>query len=153
MNRILILMAAMTLAGCSGGNAGSSSGSGGADPTIEGTGGGATTIDSGRYTGNIDFAGLNSSATIIIDIDANGNVTISSNDSGTTTGSVSGGSFSTSGTISFNLGIQTCTGFTTINGSSSGSALTGTVSTPSAMCVENNVSSTISLDGTFTANP
>ncbi len=152
MNRILILMTAITLAGCSGGNAGTSSGSGGANPTTGTTAGGGADISSGEYNGNIDFAGLNSTASITIDVETNGNVTVTSNDSGSTTGSVSGNSFSSSGTISFNLGIQTCTGFTTIEGSGSGATLSGTVSTPSANCVENGVTSTISLDGTFTAN-
>ena len=150
MNRNLILMAAFTLAGCSGGNAGSSSGSGGADPATTGTG--TTAITAGNYTGNIDFAGLNSSATIIIDVDNNGNVTITSNDTGSTTGAVTGSSFSTSGTISFNLGTQNCSGFTTIDGSGTGTGLSGTVSTPSANCVEMGVSSTIALNGTFTAS-
>jgi len=148
MKQILTLMMAAILTGCSGGNAGTSSGSGGADPTTETTGE-TTNINSGQYNGNIDFAELNSSAPITIEVESNGNIT---SESGTTTGTANGSSFSSSGTISFNLGTQTCTGFTTIEGTGSGTTLTGTVSTPSADCVENDVTSTISLDGTFTAN-
>ena len=143
----------LLLSGCSGGNAGSSSGSGETDTTSTPSTGDTTNIRSGQYDGNIDFDGLNSSASISIEVETNGNVIVTSNDTGSATGTATDSSFISSGTISFNVGTQVCSGFTTVEGSGSGrNRLSGTVSTPTADCVENGVNSTISLEGTFTAN-
>ena len=140
------------LSGCSGGNAGSSSGSGGSvDPETTDTTGDASAIVAGEYVGNIDFSNINDSAPINIEIQDNDNVIITSNNTGTATGSTTGSSFSASGTLSFILATQTCSGFTTINGTNSGNTLNGTVSVASANCVEGSVSTTISLEGTFSA--
>ena len=152
LNRTIILSALLLLiSACSGGNAGSSSGSGGADPSTTDNTGGTSNISEGEYNGNINFPNINDSAPITIDIQSGGNVTITSNDSGSATGSVTGGSFTASGTLGFNFATQVCTGLANIEGSSNGNRLTGTVSVASASCVENDVTTDISLDGNFDA--
>ena len=149
---ILLTSLILVLAGCSGGNAGSSSGSGGTtDPDTIDNNDGTSAINVGEYIGNIDFSNINDSAPINIEIEDNNNVVVTSNDTGTASGSTSGSSFSASGTMSFILATQTCTGFTSISGSNSAGTLTGTVTVASANCIESDVSTTISLDGTFSA--
>lgn len=139
----------MLLAGCSGGNS-SSSGSGGAS-SGSGSQGGSTAVREGEYTGTIQFYDLSDSVRITIDVTDNGRVTITS-DGGTATGNVSGNSFNAAGTLSFNLANQTCTASTSFDGTAFGNTLSGTVSAPSAMCIEDGMSFSISLDGDFTAS-
>lgn len=148
----LILLSALFLlvSGCSGGNAGSSTGSGGTtEPETEDNTDDTTVISAGEYTGNVDFSSVNDSAPITIEVQNNDDVIITSNGSGTATGSVSGSSFTASGSVSFNLSTQTCTGLAQFNGSGSGNGLSGSVSVSSASCVEAGETTTISLDGSF----
>ena len=150
----LVLLPALVLliSGCSGGNAGSSSGSGGTtDTDTTDNTDGTSMISMGEYVGNIDFSSINDSAPITIDVQDNDNVIVTTNGSGTATGSATGSSFTASGTLSFNLSTQTCSGFTSITGSSSDNTLSGTVTVSSANCVEAGVTTTITLDGTFSA--
>ena len=149
----LTFLAALILlvSGCSGGNAGSSSGSGGStEPDTTDTDG-TSMIETGEYNGNIDFSSINDSAPITIDVESNDNVVVTSSGSGSATGTVTGSSFTASGDMTFNLSSQTCSGFTRVNGSGSGSMLTGTVTVSSANCVEAGETTTISLSGSFSA--